>query len=165
MTRKTWKIGTQGETHTIELEHSYWTGNLTIQVDGSIAYKRRKFIDFGGRYPIKVAGHPCVVEVKTNGFTFSYNFKPNEVAAPPMPTPWWAWAFVVACILIPVVSLGGAIPGGLGAGGAAACYGVAGNDNWEAPTRIVACVIITLLCWILFLMLGALIAGGRRVAG
>lgn len=37
--------------------------------------------------------------------------------------PWWGWVFVVACGAIPVLTLGGAVPTGLGAG--AACAGIA----------------------------------------
>ena len=46
-------------------------------------------------------------------------------AAPKAKAPLWAWVFVAACVLIPLLSLGGAIPGAIGGGGAYACHAVA----------------------------------------
>ncbi|HVF51879.1 MAG TPA: hypothetical protein VNA19_17475 [Pyrinomonadaceae bacterium] len=66
-------------------------------------------------------------------------------------TPYWAYAFMVACILIPVVSLGGAISGGIGAGGAATCRAIANNPAISKTSRIMLCLAATFLCWTLFL--------------
>lgn len=69
------------------------------------------------------------------------------------PIPPWAWLFALACIAIPIVSLGGAIPGAIGGGGAAGCVGVARDINKPIITRILVCIGITAVCWILFLLL------------
>lgn len=66
-------------------------------------------------------------------------------------TPYWAYAFMVACILIPIVSLGGAISGGIGAGGAATCRAIANNPAISKTSRVMLCAAATFLCWTLFL--------------
>ena len=45
------------------------------------------------------------------------------------PAPVWAWLFVIGCVLIPVLALGGAIPGAIGGGGAFACYSIARDSG------------------------------------
>jgi hypothetical protein len=86
-------------------------------------------------------------------------FLPEHLAAPAgkAPVPPWAWLFVVACGAIPIVTLGGAIPAALGAGGASGCVGVARNPHMDVGTRVSLCTAITLGCWLgLFFLVGAL---------
>ena len=55
-------------------------------------------------------------------------------------TPRWAWIFMIMCVLIPVVSLGGAIPGALGVGGAAGCAGLAKSRKMKKSMRVISCI-------------------------
>lgn len=64
------------------------------------------------------------------------------------PIPGWAWVFAVACGIIPILTLGGALPAVIGIGGASGCIGVARNPELPVGTRIGICVGITALCWI-----------------
>lgn len=73
-------------------------------------------------------------------------------------TPRWAWIFMILCILIPVVSMGGAIPGALGVGGAAGCASLAKSKKMKKSMRIVSCIELTVLCWELWFMLGMIVA-------
>lgn len=82
---------------------------------------------------------------------------PTSVASQGQATPMWAWIFVVACVAIPVVSLGGAIPGALGGGGAFACYTVARRPT-GAGTRVAACAGIVLACWLAFVAFAVAVA-------
>ena len=69
-------------------------------------------------------------------------------------TPRWAWIFMILCVLIPIVSMGGAIPGALGIGGAAACANLAASKKMKKAARVISCIELTVLCWELwFLML------------
>ena len=68
------------------------------------------------------------------------------------PIPRWAWAFVVACIAIPVSTLGGVLWIALGAGSAFACTNVARDETRPLKTRLIQCSAITIICWILFLL-------------
>jgi hypothetical protein len=80
--------------------------------------------------------------------------KQEEDPKPPIPA--WAWIFAVACGIIPVLTLGGAIPGAIGFGGAAGCVGVARGESMPLAGRIAACVAITVGCWVL---VGTLLGG------
>jgi hypothetical protein len=64
--------------------------------------------------------------------------------------PGWAWLFVGGCLALPIVNLGGAIPGALGFGGAAACANVAKKADWELAPRVVVCALIAGAVWALF---------------
>jgi hypothetical protein len=83
------------------------------------------------------------------------------------PIPPWAWLFAVACGIIPVMTLGGAIPGGIGFGGAGGCLAIARDSSRPLPVRVLLCTGITLLCWgLLIVLVGGVAAfGGRPRAG
>jgi hypothetical protein len=72
--------------------------------------------------------------------------------------PGWAWPFVVACFAIPLISLGGALPTGIGFGAAAGCAQVAKKPDWETMPRVLACAGIAGVAWVLFLALIAAMA-------
>ena len=84
---------------------------------------------------------------------------PKQEQQPQPPIPKFVWLFVVCCGFIPVLTLGGAIPGGLAAAGAVSCIGVARNEAWSVATRVTLCTAITVACWALFLVIyGELLA-------
>lgn len=73
--------------------------------------------------------------------------------------PAWSIVFAVICLLIPVVSLGGAIPFLIGFAGAAICISAA-RTTLPTAVRVGLCVIITALVWGLFVFLLYLAQGG-----
>ena len=84
---------------------------------------------------------------------------PTPPAKPGIPP--WAWIFVVACGIIPLLTLGGAIPGALGFGGAGGCIAVARNPSLSIVTRVMACVGITAASWIGLVVLLVVIAAAQ----
>jgi hypothetical protein len=83
----------------------------------------------------------------------------KEPSGKPKPRiPGWAWLFAAACIIIPVIALGGAIPGAIGGGGAFGCVAVARDPSKSVGARIAVCLVITGICWGLFIAL--LVAAG-----
>lgn len=76
--------------------------------------------------------------------------------------PSWAWLFVVGCMAIPVVSLGGAIPAGLGFGSAAACANLAKRAGWETPIKVLACAGVTGGAWVLFVVFVVVVASIQK---
>ena len=80
--------------------------------------------------------------------------KPESAKKPQGPIPAWAWIFAVGCAIIPFLTLGGAIPGAIGFGGAAACIGVARDGATSVNKRILICTAITAGCWGLLILLG-----------
>jgi hypothetical protein len=74
------------------------------------------------------------------------------------PTPSWAYLFAGACGIIPILTLGGAIPALIGFGGASGCITVARNRHMDPGLRVGICLGITAGCWaIMLVILGALI--------
>jgi len=82
------------------------------------------------------------------------------------PVPRWVWLFAAACIAIPVLSLGGAIPGAIGVGGAFYCVAVARQSGKTTRRKLVHCAAATAACWALFLGLAAgVVAFQGRLSG
>ncbi len=69
------------------------------------------------------------------------------------PPAWWGYLFAGACLLIPVLTLGGAVPVVLGSAGASACVKVAHSHTLSTLTKLLACLAITGLVWGLFVAL------------
>ncbi len=65
--------------------------------------------------------------------------------------PAWAWLFVAACVAIPVITLGGAIPGAIGGGGAFGCVAIARDTSKPVGVRLGLCIAVTVVCWTLLL--------------
>lgn len=71
--------------------------------------------------------------------------------------PRWAWIFIGLCLLIPVVTLGGAVPAVIGFIGAWSCAGLASNTRWPIAIRVGLCLMVTIASWVgLTLALAAL---------
>lgn len=75
--------------------------------------------------------------------------------------PAWTWAFVAACGAIPIVSLGGAIPGVLGGLGAMACYGLARDGKGAKGRRVLYCGLVTIVAWGAFGTLALVMTSGN----
>jgi len=70
--------------------------------------------------------------------------------------PWWAWVFVVACVIIPISTLGGAIPAAVAAVGVISCVRISSSPKMETWAKILACFGITAAAWVLtYLFLSA----------
>jgi hypothetical protein len=76
----------------------------------------------------------------------------GQEVPPPAPMPSWAWFFMVACVAIPVVALGGAVPTVLGVLGAGGCAHVAKAKRLTVAWRILASLLITAMCWLIFIV-------------
>lgn len=70
------------------------------------------------------------------------------------PIPGWAWIFAIACGIIPILTLGGAIPGAIGGGGAFGCIAIAREPSMALGIRIAVCTGISMLCWVLLVVFG-----------
>jgi hypothetical protein len=85
---------------------------------------------------------------------------PYEEPSKPKETglPWWGIIFAIACGIIPVVSLGGAIPAIIGFGGASICLGVAKWRDLPSSLRVGICVFVTIAAWMVFFAFWGLMA-------
>ena len=66
--------------------------------------------------------------------------------------PAWAMLFIIVCLAIPVVSLGGALPFVIGIGGAGICIGIS-KGKLPIVVRVLFCLIITLAAWVVTFLL------------
>jgi hypothetical protein len=77
------------------------------------------------------------------------------------PVPRWSWIFLGLIILIPVISLGGALPGLIAAAGVAGTISVSRISRWSTAIRASFCAGITACCWLGFLLLASLVAASK----
>jgi hypothetical protein len=77
-------------------------------------------------------------------------------------TPGWVYFFATLCGAIPIVALGGIIPIGIGLGGASACLAVGRANSLPGVIRLMACIGVTICCWILFAVSMAALAKAFR---
>lgn len=66
--------------------------------------------------------------------------------------PAWTWAFVVACALIPAVSLGGLVPSLIGGLSLTACYAIGHDPQKKLATKqkLLLSIAVTVVAWGLF---------------
>jgi hypothetical protein len=78
-------------------------------------------------------------------------------------TPGWAFFFAAMCGIIPVVTLGGLIPVGVGVAGVSACLAVGRATSLPAILRVLFSILIVGACWIgTLVFLGALLKALKR---
>lgn len=168
--KKTWTLDVDGASHTIELDHGFWSGKRTISVDGRVAHASRRLIDFGSNTPIEVGTHRINVIVMTNGVTFRYDIVVDgisEATGRPIAVvqshlPWWGWLFAAACLAIPIFTLGGVFPVIIGAFGMLTVVSNATNASLTERTRVLRCLSVTIAAWaavvLLILLFGTVLA-------
>ncbi len=164
MAKKIWTIALEDGQHTIELEHGYISGKRTICVDGTQIElppgESSSFLDFGSNHPFKIGNHFCIIHIRTNGITFNFDLSVDgssistgKQVDSSNSVPSWVWAFVVACAIIPIISLGGAIPTMIGFVGAGYCYSFSQDTSKKMATHIFMCFGVTVISWSLFTVL------------
>lgn len=139
------------------------SGKRSIRVDGREAPLSGKdqgsFFDLGGSVRVPVGSSTGIVHIRAHGFSYSYDLVvdgrsvetgqavPESASQEGRSMPAWGWIAVALCVTLPIATLGGAIPGALGAGAAAACYAVARDPTKPAATRMGLCAAIVAGCW------------------
>jgi hypothetical protein len=162
MAKKIWIVALEDGQHTIELEHDYISGKRDIRVDGTPIElppgKASYLFDFGSNHFFKIGIHCCIIHIRTNGITFKFDLSVDGCSISTgkqvdssISVPSWVWAFIFACGIIPIISLGGAIPALIGSGGAAYCYSLSQDTSKKMATRIFMCFGVTAMCWALFI--------------
>jgi hypothetical protein len=157
MAKREWSFDVDGSPHTVNLEHRYFSGKRTITVDGASLDAPQKFVDTGGEYPFTINGHEGFVQIKTNGLTYSYDcildgasVCSGKTIHKPKALPVWSWIFMIACCLIPIITLGGALPALIGFGGAFACAKIGRSHIRKTAIKVLISSAVLLASWILF---------------
>lgn len=171
MPKKSWTVQLEDGTHAVEMEHNLFSNQRTIRVDGEIV-EQGKFstFDFGGDYPFLIGERQAVLHMRMNGVWYKYDVslggfsvQTGKPVWPMQPMPRWSWIFVVACFLIPVITLGGLIPVLIGAGGAYVCAVAGRSATRTTPTKVALSVGTTLLSWVLLIAFLSTVTGGRTL--
>lgn len=76
--------------------------------------------------------------------------------------PRWAWVFMGLCVLIPFVTLGGAVPAVIGFLGAWGSAKLAAKSSWPVTLRVILCLLATLASWVVLLVFIAWVQSLRQ---
>jgi hypothetical protein len=171
MSKTSWTIQLEDGTHTVELDKRWAGGKRVIRVDGQIVRESKTvWLDTGSDDDFQLGSHACVLHRRTNGFTSNYDLsldgrsvQTGLPVARLQDTPKWMWFFVVACGIIPLLTLGGAIPFLLGFGGAVACVVVGRHPTRSTRLKAVLAGGITIFAWLLLIAFVATVTGGRTL--
>jgi len=79
------------------------------------------------------------------------------------PVPKWAWIFMVACALIPVVTLGGGLPALIGFSGVTGTLAVSRVHRWSTALRAGLCALIAVASWGALALLFTVFVVGKAV--
>lgn len=74
--------------------------------------------------------------------------------------PWWAWLLVGLCFLIAIVALSVTkwMLGLIGLGAAVTVMNISGSTERTPKARLVACLMVTAVAWMAFIVFSAAIA-------
>jgi hypothetical protein len=171
MPKKSWTVQLEDGTHTVELDKRWASGKRIIRVDGQIVSESKVvWMDTGSDDEFWIGGHDCVIHRRTNGFTGSYDLSidghsvhTGQPVAKLRAMPKWAWIFIVACGIIPLLTLGGAVPVLIGLGGAWGCVVVSRHPTRSTRAKAVWATGITLVAWALPIVFVVTVTGGRTL--
>jgi hypothetical protein len=140
MGSKIWRFELDHWEQVVEIEYGFLSGVNNILVNGSPVEKDKK-------NNFRIRDHTCKIDILDSLFSSEYNLLIDgrlvgggqEVRAPRSKSiPGWAWLFVAAYLAIPIVALGGCIPGAIGGGGAA---GRSGSQGSGYPYCSCGCIV------------------------
>jgi len=164
-----WQVTTD-KPHTIELELSQMSGREVVVLDGRELVNKLKW-GFRSEHRIPLGGQTGVLTVSVGlaGPTAGLQVDGRDVAPVSTatfvqakggaPAPAWAYIFAAACMGIPLVTLGGAVPMGLGFGGAAGCMSIARNQTMSIGARLGLCALVTVGAWVALAVLLVVVFG------
>jgi hypothetical protein len=170
--KNVWQIWLDGQVNEVRVKSGILGGVSSILVNGmSIPKKSGIAASIPGsviEHPFMLGRYPATIRQKVGLWQTTYDVVVNgysienqAMALPITLMPGWAWIFVVACLAVPVVTLGGAIPAILGLFGASGVGWSARHESMNVGTRVALCVGITVLAWVGLLIL-LLITGTLR---
>jgi hypothetical protein len=64
MPTRVWEFELRGKHHSVELEHTHWTGRRTIKVDGEIIYSSNAPLDFHAEDWFNIDSIPCTIRIR-----------------------------------------------------------------------------------------------------
>lgn len=171
MPTRSWTVQLEDGTHTVDLDKRWASGKRIIRADGQIVLEtERVWMDTGSDDEFQLGSHECVVHRRTNGFTGSYDLsidgrsvQTGKSVAKLHDMPKWMWIFIVACGIIPVLTLGGVVPLLIGLGGASGCVAVSRHPTRSTRAKAAWATGITIVAWVLLIAFVVTLTGGRTL--
>ncbi len=161
MIKKEWTIQLEDGEHNIKLEQDFLSTSRKVRLDGQLLEKDINSTQsfFGNNeFDFEIGEHPIKISMRDSGLIIRYDLfvdgksiSTGKPYAPLAPLPPWVWLFIIANGAIPALTIGGAIPAVIGIGGAAICISQSRNTARSVRNRVLVCVGVTLLAWVLFL--------------
>ncbi len=162
-----WAVTTDRE-HQVGIDLSMFTGRETIFVDGvkvsskfSMKLKREWPIHLGEHVDAKIVvtlkyGMVPSADLVVDGRSIEPSMKSFGGKGGQPSTPAWGWFFAVACFAIPVATLGGALPAGLGVVAGIGCLQVSASAR-NLGLRVALASAIVIAAWGVLIALGVLL--------
>ncbi|MDD6212428.1 MAG: hypothetical protein PUB22_04710 [Clostridiales bacterium] len=149
---KVWKISVNGKENEVIFTPNRWSGKHRLTINGKdIELKKSPFQVFVGiDQPIHIAGKECRFVLIGNKADIAVDgtyVDSKKMYVPLNSMPWWTWIFIVACIAVPIVSLGGALPVLIALICSAWCVRVSVSPGIHASIRVLCCFGISVLAW------------------
>lgn len=146
-----------GDEHVVSMTRTFSSYNIKIDgEDCGVLKQSSSSIWFGAMedYPIVVGGVPYILSVRGRKIRLAANgvyLDNGEVYAPKTPIPAWFWIFAVLNLLIPIVSLGGAVNALIGLVGATICANIVRKPTMTTMVKIIICLLVTAAAWAIWL--------------
>lgn len=164
MALKRWTFPLEDGPHTLTFHDDPFWGRRRAQIDDG-PWQRlttaRKSFSLDNDYALPIAGHSAEVLVRRIGLSYQYDCVVDGLSVEtglrpqtPPPFPAWGWVFVVLCGLL---LTGGALGAVVGYFGLLFCYGFSRDTSQPLVFRVLICTGVTGVCWIVYLVLAALV--------
>lgn len=151
---KHWIVTINGMQNTVIFIPNQWSGKHKLMINGKeVALKKSPFQAFVGLdQPINIAGKECRFVLIGNKADIAIDgtyIDSNKAYVPLKSMPWWAWIFIISCIAVPIVSLGGALPVVIALLCSIWCVRVSVSPNIKTTIKLLCCLGIAALAWTL----------------
>ena len=159
---KQWNITVDGVQYTVVFTHNSWSGRNKLTVNGEeVPLKKTPFQAFvGSDQPVNIGGSECRLVVIGSQADLAVNgtyIDSNKSYIPLKSMPWWTWIFVCACIAIPIISLGGALPVVIAILASIGCVRLSVSPTMKTAGKILSCLGITLAAWAVLIGISVLL--------
>lgn len=162
-----WSLELAGKQYEILFTLDRWRGRHKLVVNGepvslSMDFKARYLgvidvpFDLGDLQARLVVTNGKKADIAIHGMYID-----SQRSYVPIKIPAWSWLFVFLMIGIPVISLGGAIPGALGAVGALLCVRFSVHPTWSVVMKWSVCSLCVVLFYVILFGFQMIILGMR----
>lgn len=130
--------------------HEFKKGKHILVANGVTIEMKNKFMNsfLGFDEPIQLDGIEARFVFEKNEPDIAINGVFMRSGKNYVKRPAWVLVFAILCALIPIISLGGAIPVLFGLGGISLCV-ITSKSSLPSAIRVILCTVITLAAWIL----------------